>query len=80
MRHRPVHISVLQHQTDYLALLRSACIEENTTWDLVKYDSAHHTCYYVARYNPTPGTLKGSENISESKSGMCLEAPGYAIA
>jgi len=28
--------------------------------------------------SPIPGTLKGSENTSELKSGTCLVAPGYA--
>jgi hypothetical protein len=60
---------------------RTACIEENTTWDLVKYDLLYNIYDEVWLVKPpTPGTSKRYENTLESKSGMFLEAPGCAGA
>jgi hypothetical protein len=67
-------------KTNRIALPRNACLEENTTWDLVKYVK-HNICDQVQLVKPpAPGTSKRSENISKLKSGMCLGGPGYAEA
>jgi hypothetical protein len=74
------HLRNVAPKTNRIALPRNACLEENTTWDLVKYVK-HNICDQVQLVKPpAPGTSKRSENISELKSGMCLEGPGYAEA